>query len=292
MSKRNAAVLQYNSTLSQIGQYRASLASLETQASEITRDEYEKLDLDHPSLTAFLDRVYRDMIRTAQLWLARAQQAFKFLSLEDVNVIGSRSDGHSLSQSGTDFLTSARLDLVQRHTEYLESKNLVAQSAEAVQYPLSPNTIKLLRQADTSITLDIAIDPDDQVFSRMYDVRLKAVRFFAPGVRTDNGELRVYLTHAGDEVIVNSSRRQIRFHHDPLTVTFWSKLASNSTQPVIANGSIGLDMDETYERVGPFTHWRIELTRNEGINPGLDLKDVESAFLEFDLTFRTFTQGR
>ncbi len=119
-------------------------------------------------------------------------------------------------------------------------------------------------------------------FAGMADVRLTRVRVWLTGAQTGDQQLAVYLTHLGEETIVNRQNKPIDFIHSEVGTRLVYK---TNTGEVLAGGDIRLP-NSKYAAVGPFTQWRIKALARE--NNNLNLAGVTEIRVEFHVTHRLF----
>lgn len=279
--------MQYNSDLLLLVQYHRELESLAVEREDLVRDEYEKLGADHPSMTAFMKKTTQDAVQTAQLWLYKQERAYSFVALSDTHIIGEALRGVSVSQYNHTHLAKAQAALSDYYEMYKERKGQPPQIYSGAKFPLEKDGVEKIKESGKKgILLAVNVPLTAAIFYGKADVRLTKVRFFAPGVETDNHRLEVRLTHSGKETIVDSHKKQFSFRHDPLKVTFRYNTETNMAEGNdVIEGNINWPTENDFALPGPFTTWKIEI--GDTVNKNLDLSGVQSAYLEFDFQFET-----
>ncbi|EFR01059.1 hypothetical protein MGYG_04062 [Nannizzia gypsea CBS 118893] len=290
VQKRNNAVLSYNVALALLLKYEMEIESLRALKGELER-EASNLEAAHPTMQAFLKKLYGDSIQIAQLWLYKTQQAYCFVALNNENVIGKAMADFNFSSFDSDMLRAVHASLSNRYRDHTESMGQSTQVYSGLKYHLKERDVRILQSGgDMGVILDVYIStnpPTDgpDVFFRRADVRLTKVRFFAVGVSTSDDRLDVVITHSGKEAILDKEGTRYEFDHDPLVVGFkYDTTKMKAEGPDTSDGDIASANDDKYALVGPFTSWRIEILSES--NKDLDLSDVSAAYFEFDFRYR------
>ncbi|EGE08771.1 hypothetical protein TEQG_08817 [Trichophyton equinum CBS 127.97] len=63
------------------------LEALAAEWADISREEYDQLGADHPTMTAFMKKLYTDAIHTTQEWLYKVQRSYQFVNLDRANLM-------------------------------------------------------------------------------------------------------------------------------------------------------------------------------------------------------------
>ncbi|KAE8153213.1 hypothetical protein BDV25DRAFT_169347 [Aspergillus avenaceus] len=295
VQQRNSAVLHYNAILTLLIQYYEKREQMQLDRVDIIREEYNTLDAGHPAMTNFLKKTYDHSIYTAQVWLYKQQQALSFLSLDGDNIIGDTLRGIPSSALDHGLLNQIQGTLEVRRQDYLEAVGQPAQEMLNVRLALDDEKVEFITSTDShdDLTLrNLEVKMDDPIFRGMYDVRLSAVRFYVfygkNATSTDPSPLilQAGITHTGTETILNNLETAVEFTHHPLTVLFKYIMPGSETDPVtvLTDGTIALQNDDVYAKVGPFTNWKIDVLRED--NEDVDFSQVDKAYLEFDFQYR------
>ncbi|PIG90080.1 hypothetical protein AARAC_001875 [Aspergillus arachidicola] len=308
VQQRNSAVLHYNATLTLLLNCLRKREQLQLDRVDITREEYNNLDAGHPAMTGFLRKTYRENVYSAQIWLYKQQQALRFLALKkvaDLNIIGKELHDTPYSQLNHETLERIQTSLYTAYNQYLDDAGKDEQTRTKARVYLSHDDAGYIgsRHPEEDVVLTpLTVQLDDPIFSEAYDVRLLTVRFYAVGAKPiitgdqdsnkkqDNPsdrELQVMITHTGTEKFKDHNGKPIEFTHRPITVLFRYAV---DTGVISSDGQISLENHDTYARVGPFTKWRVEITRNS--NKHIDLTPVKEAYLEFDFKYKALDSGR
>ncbi|GBF64874.1 hypothetical protein TMEN_7590 [Trichophyton mentagrophytes] len=99
--ERNVAVIGYTEAVLLLIKYQTELEALAAEWADISREEYDQLGADHPTMTAFMKKLYTDAIHTTQEWLYKVQRSYQFVSLDRANLMYV----DMIQDSGTDGIT-------------------------------------------------------------------------------------------------------------------------------------------------------------------------------------------
>lgn len=299
-------VLRYNATIALIQKKEQEACAFEQQSVELSSQVLKDATADLPSSTLFMEQCYAESLWILLESFSRTQRALRFLTLSPAteDVIGKTLRGNP-----TDFdaLHTLRTKLLQAYADGIEAAGKNPQHFEGVRHYLTAGELGRLKGGkDSSSALDggavvVKIPPatrkttaDESPFHGMCNVRLKTVRFFARGAAVGDGVqiMTVFLTHLGEETIVDFADTQHVFVHDRIRLQFRYRVADMGySGPGTVEGNIGEAVagnggGDDFALVGPFASWSIELSQRH--NPGLSLQSVEEAWLEFGGTFRSF----
>ncbi|KAE8419298.1 hypothetical protein BDV36DRAFT_308016 [Aspergillus pseudocaelatus] len=294
VQQRNTAVLGYTKAVSLLIKCQTELDSLAVEQIDISRQQYDELGADHPTMTAFMKKLYTDSIHTTQNWLHTMQLAYQFVALDKENYIGKAMEGFKFSQFNASTLENVYIKLSTQYNSYKESMGRDPQTYKELPYTIPDRYVRSIKLGGTDgvvRTVPIPVVPPTGTpnpFDGMIDIRLLKVRVFLDGAKTSNGYLDITLKHQGTETILNRDHTRFDFQHAPLPVRFKYNM-KNPHYPDhdTVDGDIGSATDETYSKVGPFTNWTIQILPQH--NPGLDLSDVTAARFEFCFNFYATT---
>lgn len=285
MEQRNTAVVGYTKAVALLIKYQTELDSLAVEQADVTRQEYDQLGADHPTMTAFMKKLYTDAIHTTQQWLYKAQLAYQFVSLDKENYIGKQMEGFKFSQFNATTLSSVYSTLSTRYKDYTEVMGSNPQRFQGLEYNIGDKDVAIFSDhGKEGILHDIPIpvvpSKGPNRFGSMVDIRLTKVRFYLEGAHTDNGYLDMTLKHQGMETILNKQHERFDFEHAPLVFKFKynmndpSHMGDNTT-----DGNISSVVADDYAKVGPFTRWKIQILPDN--NGGLDLSCVKKGYFKF-----------
>ncbi|EFE38117.1 hypothetical protein TRV_07224 [Trichophyton verrucosum HKI 0517] len=289
VKERNAAVIGYTEAVLLLIKYQTELDALAAERADISREEYDQLGADHPTMTAFMKKLYTDAIHTTQEWLYKAQRSYQFVSLDRANVVGEQMEGFKFSTFNSTTLISANSTLVTRYNAFIEKAGTEPQTFNGLRYDIDEMYVDMIQDSGTDgITHTIEIPVFDihkpNPFGSMVDIRLTKVRFYLDGAKTKSHFMDLTLKHQGKETILNKQDERFDFVHDPLITKFRYNIDNPMVMgPGTTDGDVGSVGEDRYAKVGPFTQWTFQVTTDN--NPGLSLGKVCKAYFMFWFTY-------
>ncbi|EFR04543.1 hypothetical protein MGYG_07548 [Nannizzia gypsea CBS 118893] len=289
VKERNAAVIGYTEAVLLLIKYQTELDALAAERADISREEYDQLGADHPTMTAFMKKLYTDAIHTTQEWLYKAQRSYLFVSLDRANVVGEQMEGFKFSTFNATTLISVNSTLITRYNTFLEKAGTEPQKFNGLRYDIDDMYVDMIKDSGTDgITHTVEIPVFDihkpNPFGSMVDIRLTKVRFYLDGAETGSHFLDLTLKHQGKETILNKQDERFDFVHDPLITKFRYNIKDPMTMgPGTTDGDVGSVGEDRYAMVGPFTQWTFQVTTDN--NPGLNLANVSKAYFMFWFTY-------
>ncbi|KAL7800149.1 hypothetical protein V8C37DRAFT_364274 [Trichoderma ceciliae] len=282
VQKRNAAVSRYNAGLGLLAKYLDQKNALQQTSKDLDIQERNMGTYDL-LLESVLRKFYVDALMDAQQWLSKAERAYRFKALNQENVVGEALGQYHFGQLSPYHLQRVQQDLSSRYDRKKEANGRSPQHFNRKPYPLTADLPSIKKSGSKGVRLYVDIPLTYSGFLRMADVRLDKVRCFVEGAKTKSGKLRVSLTHSGNEVIMDGSKKKHEFTHQPISAEFAYDLKTLSFDGVdTSDGEISRQKDG-YAPIGPFTQWKIDIPLET--NDGLDLSGVTNAYLEFDGEF-------
>ncbi|KAJ3544042.1 hypothetical protein NM208_g3263 [Fusarium decemcellulare] len=296
---RNNLIMHYNSCLVLWLTTKAKLVSYEQTAASLGRESVEKIQNEIPQLAAAVERNYIDTISTVMELLYRTAKALSYMTLstEPTNFAKLRNQGF-LQKGLAGALKQEKIDIIRAWANAIEHSSAMRQpfggKNSCIIYRLTQEQLRSLllepddKDKDHVVVLGIpaadkATSASESSFADYADIRLTRVRFYLEGAKTEDGELRIGLNHAGSEDMVTPNNTRIKVTHQPLSFKFHYCI---ETGKIFTDGKIRDKNDKEYALPGPFTSWRITVSRN--YNKGLDLSNVSEAWFEFSGVSRTF----
>ncbi|KAK6541996.1 hypothetical protein TWF694_007768 [Orbilia ellipsospora] len=314
VSKRNNAVMSYNSTLQLLAQAiddRGKYAAQTAQWGETLL----KLPTDLPAIVLWLKRCRDNLQLGIMQRLNYQSRAIYFWGLNPVSIMntpGPLGNSFDLSndQGNIDSKAEEVLQTLANNTmKYFPASGGSGAFYQISDYDLATLTEKpVVTEDGTKVwTNTVTIKPKKiQEISLDRNIRLTEVRFWLLGVksnaRQDPHERQVFnleLTQCGTETIQNTLGTEIVFTHDPVTTTFgyYCNKVTKFKNCVESNkwddSSKSFQGDWDYNKsnypsdgdisapIGPYSDWTITIKSNEDGNPGLDLSNVTEGWFEF-----------
>lgn len=294
-------MIRYNANVALIIQCYTEIAALNQSAKNLADFERSTLATDSPMMTVAMKRIYIVRIQNLQSWLYRALRAYNFDALDSNNVLAKFFGTIDTSQYTYALVEQAHAALYGAYSNYLDEQTKARTTFNATKYQFNVSFHRAIKEGGTERKgLIFMINPPSKTnvdenlsgpnpFEGMADVRLTRVRFFLPGAKTTSGLLHVTMTHMGDDTLLSPNNHSIEFSHRTIAVDFKYDIKSGSYAVPgkdTRDGVIGnLGDREEYCLPGPFTSWRINF---KDYNPGLDLSEVNDAYMEFEGVYRPF----
>lgn len=286
--------MRYNALISTLARYKTESESLRQKSEELKLEDIASVNIHHPIIVSFMQKLYVSTIRTTEYYLYKAQRAYNYAALNYDNAIGAvLGDDLPFSSFDSTVLSAAHQKLSLSYNQYLETRGSARGHFEKVQYPLDEwEHISAITDAGTdSCTFFVTIIPGKgpggggpDPFAGMANVRLLKARCYLQGATcTPSNMLHLTLTHYGTETLVDHTARKYEFKHKGKIVSAFKY--DLETGAVRFDSTVGEDREDSgYALVGPYVTWRVDV--NERYNPGMDLSGVTGGYLEFDGYFR------
>ncbi|EAQ86630.1 predicted protein [Chaetomium globosum CBS 148.51] len=281
--QRSQDIMRYNALVSTLVRYRTESQSLQQQLDQLRRANIATIDVHHPAIVVFMQKLYLNAIRMTEYWLYKAQRAYNYAALNDDNIIGDvLGDDPPFSRFDSTLLSAAHQNLSDAYQKYYLDKLGPARGTFTNRtVALDPDEhIEVIRDSGrNSCTFFVKVVPG-KAFDGMANVRLLSVRCFLDGARVaSTNKLHLTLTHAGMETLVDEVKKRHEFKHKAQILTAFKYHLE--TGEVELASTIGEGREESgYALVGPFVTWRVDV--NKEYNTGLDLSGVTGGRLEFD----------
>ncbi|KAH6640795.1 hypothetical protein F5144DRAFT_526654 [Chaetomium tenue] len=281
--QRSQDIMRYNALVSTLVRYRTESQSLQQQLDQLRRANIATIDVHHPAIVVFMQKLYLNAIRTTEYWLYKAQRAYNYAALNDDNIIGDvLGDDPPFSRFDSTLLSAAHQNLSDAYQKYYLDRLGPARGTFTKRtIDLDPSEhIEVIRDSGrNSCTFFVKVVPG-KAFDGMANVRLLSVRCFLDGAKVaSSNKLHLTLTHAGMETLVDGVKRRHEFKHKAQILTAFKYHLE--TGEVELASTIGEGREKSgYALVGPFVTWRVDV--NKEYNAGLDLSGVTGGRLEFD----------
>jgi hypothetical protein len=279
--------MKYNALVSTLVRYRTESQSLQQQRDLLQRANVATIDVHHPAIVVFMQKLYLNGIRTTEYWLYKAQRAYNYAALNDDNIIGDvLGDDPPFSRFDSTLLSAAHQNLLEAYQKYYLDKLGPARGKfHNRTVDLDPREhIEAIRESGKdSCTFFVKVVPG-KAFDGMANVRLLQVRCYLDGAQvSSSNKLHLTLTHAGMETLVDEVKKPHEFKHKAQILTAFKYHLE--TKEIELASTIGEGREESgYALVGPFVTWRVDV--NIKYNIGLDLSNVTGGRLEFDGHYR------
>ncbi|EXM08840.1 hypothetical protein ACKRZS_009882 [Fusarium odoratissimum] len=296
---RNNLVIHYNACLVLWLTTKSKLDSYVQTERSLGRDFIERVHGEVPQLAVTVERNYITTISTVMELLYRTTKALSYVTLSVEPTTFTRLRGQGFLQEGiATALKEEKIDIIKRWANAIEGSKALRQpfggDNDAVKYELTEEQLQSLlldlggKDADYGVIMGIPAarkrtPVDESPFAGYADVRLTRVRFYLDGVQTASNKLQVTLLHGGTDEMVAPDDLSLKFTHDSSTIKFHYDII---TGRIITDGNVEDAVDHIYALPGPFTSWRISISKK--YNQGLDLSNVSSAWFEFSGLSRSF----
>jgi hypothetical protein len=293
----NNSILNYNSLLAQWGQYTAQIAQSTQQQNTLQAALKNATNPALPALTSYMGTLYSDLrdLCVYQLYLASCAYGFWALATPpSLYTLLGCSDPVDIDAT---VIAAAQTTLLGDYSTAMQAFGTSASpfpanlGASGLMYDLPASAVAaLVAGQDIYVTIPPYVPdqtpPVSSPFGGMANVRLTKARPWITGVTTtNNGQVKVNISHTGAETIVDTSGNPWSFTHDPVNTMFTYAFNQPQDQAAIfqdadlGNGDFD-SADNDYASVGPFTTWKISIP-NGVINPGLDTSGITAVTIEF-----------
>ncbi|KAL2815224.1 hypothetical protein BDW59DRAFT_166897 [Aspergillus cavernicola] len=279
---RNNAVIDYNSNIQLL------LDALQTQKYCVEQTSKlggasVKIDPTLPSVVFWL-RKMRDSLRLQLMgYMNYESRAIRFWGLLDD--IPMSSPGPLMDHIALGNTQSQLKSFFDTALEYYRRSMRVI-------WPADPHALGLLYK--------LSIDPDKtgDIFRDWVDIRLQEMRIWLFGAELRQADaagrklLFIQVTHGGDETIIDTRSRSLRFAHDPLHVQFVYETAKVSGIHDVPGQSVftiadlehdfgigGIPQETSCAPLGPFATLRLRITQKA--NPGIRMDNLREGYIEF-----------
>ncbi|KAK3297293.1 uncharacterized protein B0H64DRAFT_457362 [Chaetomium fimeti] len=285
--QRSHDIMRYNALASTLVRYRTESQSLQQQRDRLQRANVATIDVHHPAIVVYMQKLYLKAIRTTEYWLYKAQRAYNYAALNDDNIIGDvLGDDPPFSRFDSTLLSEAHKSLSEAYQKYyLDKLGPARGDFHKRTVDLDPTQhIEVIRDSGkNSCTFFVEVVPG-KAFDGMANVRLLRARCYLDGAKVSpSNKLHLTLTHAGMETLVDEVKKKHEFKHKAQILTAFK--CHLETKEVELASTIGQGREESgYALVGPFVTWRVDV--NKEYNTGLDLSNVTGGRLEFDGHYR------
>lgn len=118
--ERNGAVIGYTEAVLLLIKYQTELEALAAEWADISREEYDQLGADHPTMTAFMKKLYTDAIHTTQEWLYKVQRSYQFVNLDRANLVREQMEGFKFATFNSTTLISVDSTLITRYNTFFK----------------------------------------------------------------------------------------------------------------------------------------------------------------------------
>lgn len=297
VQERNNHILQYNAQVIVALKNHQLIDSLTAEDATYTDKVLSTMDPALPDMVSFMSRTYYTARQQIMEFMDLTQQAYRFWSLSDAQIISSTFSG-SLPSLDASALLAAKSDLLTKTDKALEHFGSNAQH-----FPDKPGQeglVVTVGQAERSVLQylnlmtvslsapSLTTGKTESVFAGMCDVRISRVRLWLDGVKTDQDTLSIHITHTGGEEIYDQADNRFTFTHEPVTKLFIYNL---KTKQIFEDANFGVEQSadqatNEYAALGPFTQWQFKI--DPALNPGLDLSGLSAARIEFHGTNYAF----
>lgn len=308
VKSRNAAIMEYNSSIQLLFESIGLVKSLKAQADDLGQKSIA-IDSNLPSVVHWFRRA-RDNLRLSIMQdLNNQSRAIRYWGLNENPPL---ADAMPLMNAVS--LANERQNLWQVFRKCLERyaasvRNIWPRDDEqqGLFYKFSKEELASIKTSKIvsgieKYTAIIRLDPvaTHRIFGNHVDIRLKQVRLWLPGVDCDKDyagrkKLTVDLIHMGDEIIQNDNRKEISFAHDRVQISFYYYVDKVSTiEEATSKNVFGTQQIEDnftlsgnksdIAAIGPFATWKMVISSDN--NPGLNMAGVNEAYLEFRGTSR------
>lgn len=289
---RNNMLLHYNALLSVLYKKSNLINDCESKISYYTDKLLNNINPDTPHLMSFMTKVYQDARNELLEGLYTTNKAFRFWSLNSVNMVTDALGDKAPNQINSMMLDGVQSSIITAYAKTIESFGHHAQSFPSsdnqtgIEIKFNDQQLENLKKSWTSgifqtIVKIPVVNRDtakvDNALAGMADVRLSKVRLWLEGIETDDDIVTVKLTHSGNEKICSTSNSEFLFTHQPMSIIFKYNL---KTMVIVEDGDIGQTLDDSvYALVGPFTDWIVKI--DQKLNTNLKMDNLSNARLEF-----------
>ncbi|MCR8842474.1 hypothetical protein NQ117_02150 [Paenibacillus sp. SC116] len=297
--ERNNKILTYNAIVLLMLRNHELIESADDRCEELNDEVLNKLSPDLPDLVSFMSSSIYTARNQIMEVLDLTARAYRFWSLSDHNPLTNLYGNKTLPQMNYATLLSIKNNImidyqqaVERfgtnHSDFPHDPNDQGLIYELPSYQVE--ILKLVKHICVKIptvTQGTTLQ-EGNIFAKMANVRVRLVRVWIDGAKTANNQLRVHLTHSGDEEITSQSGEVFAFSHAPVSKPFFYHL---DTGKVMEEANFGMEEDKTnYAALGPFTQWNISVSDDD--NASLDLSGVTGIRLEFHGTNYDFDSNK
>ncbi|KAF3912482.1 hypothetical protein ABW20_dc0105091 [Dactylellina cionopaga] len=315
ISKRNTAVVEYNCSLQLLAQAINDRDDYNRQVGE-WGETLLTLPTDIPAIILWLRKSRDDLQFGIMQRLNFESRAIYFWGLASITIMDSpgplmNSLDLGNDQNKLDTSTETAMDFLSR-----SSNSIFPDTGKPGSfYKISDDDLDSLKQNPTQI-----LDPNDKtkVLGKIWsttiaiaqgdipglaldlNIRLSEVRVWLIGVQSSiekdpegNQPFNLSVTQSGTETIQDTAGNEIKFTHDPVTVTFEyycnrvKKYQDCLRKNMWSIQGMGGDFDgvthnkDTTAPIGPYSDWTIKIKSEGSMNPGLNLDNVTEAYFEF-----------
>ncbi|KAL4261751.1 hypothetical protein AB1N83_007085 [Pleurotus pulmonarius] len=295
---RNNAVIHYNANVVLYQQISAELDSQKRQLDILGRIQLETIDLELPSIAAFVQRSFFATTSRVLKMLYRTQRALAFYTLQpDSADLSSFRTGGFERKGIAAALKSAKVNIYDAYHNAIDGFTSQRQnfgyhsegaSGAPISIPLDEGQLETLKSKKGVIVAFTEAYPStpkaDNPFAGFADVRLSNVRVYLEGAKTGDGDLLVSIEHFGKDTMVNTMGEAYRFTHNPLYFKFQYALATGA---ILVDGDIEDVVAKEFAPPGPFSTWRIRIS--DLYNQSPDLSGVRKCWFEFSGSSRSFS---
>ncbi|KAJ8482434.1 hypothetical protein ONZ45_g14951 [Pleurotus djamor] len=297
---RNNALVHYNMDIVLYQEAEADLSIQERQLAILARTQLEKVDLELPSIAAYVEQSFFATTSQILRMVYRTQRALAFYALQpdlsylsDLRGKGFRRRGISAALKSAKVHIYAAYETATTsfpsHRQNFGYHKNDQSSGDPITVTLDQSELEALK-ADKEVLVAIHAALADtkkehNSFAGLADVRVSNLRVYMEGAQTADNVLTILIEHLGQETIVNSSGKPLNFHHDPLTFQFRYSLVDRKNIQI--DGDLSDEFLKEYAPPGPFTSWRLRVVDAHNMN--VDLSGLTRCWFEFSGSARAFT---
>ncbi len=296
---RNNQIITYNATVALMRKNRQKIVGARARIEKLNDQELENLKPNLPDMVSFMSALYYSARFQVMATLDLMGRAFRLWALSNKNPLTQAYEGKTPREISHTVLLAARNAVLSSARSAVEnfgtnhSRFPVHADQQGIIHQLPKSQVDLFKETkQLMVHLPVATNTtgrDESEFSGMANVRVSKVRVWLDGVKTDNDELRLEITHTGEEHIADKMGEVFRFVHEPvkkmLSYTISSKVPNEEADFCVEQQTSFGDL-ALYAALSPFTTWHIEVKEHQ--NKNLDLSGVTDIQLEFHGTNYAF----
>ncbi|WP_458232796.1 hypothetical protein [Roseateles sp. P5_E8] len=304
---RNAQVLVYNDTLTQLDQLSGEIAQVQRRVGQ----RGAQLAAVTPSLWGHMVHgVYQQARRDCIRSLYMASRAYRCWSLDDYDVFkdvlgceGPTDVTYLTALNGRQMILKNNIAQLERMGSDLSPRTepvvveFAAGSGSDIVTAFQTDRGQDVLFNDKARFWEFDLEPPtsdstdgDSPFNDMMNVRMVEVRCWLLGMTASDqtGHIKVHLIHRGNERIVpRDGKSAVHVDHDPVEKTFEYRRAADASTPgeVVARaeywGEHPLGELPAHTPLGPFTTWRIAVRPQDFKDQKVDWDQLKTVRLEF-----------